>query len=79
MYDPIRYCLVYNLYQVFSECSAWNTRAIFAGCELGFSLKGLSESLLLVVVVSRSHGMLPSSSVLHHNLVLLPKFVKQAE
>jgi hypothetical protein len=35
-------------------------------------LKGLSGSLLLVVGVSWLDGMLPSSSVLHRNLVLLP-------
>lgn len=65
----------------FVKCSAWNIKRSFFSlcCELGFALKGLSGSLLLVVVVSWLDGMLSSSSVLHRNVVLLPKSVKQAE
>lgn len=51
----------------FVKCSAWKYQKIFffLCCELGFALKGLSGSLLLVVVVSWLDGMLSSSSVLH--------------
>jgi hypothetical protein len=63
----------------FSECSAWDIREIFVGYEIEFALKDSSGYLLLGVVVSWLRGMLSSSSVLHHNFVLWPKFVKQVE
>ena len=63
----------------FSECSTWNIREIFVGCEIELALKDSRGYFVLGVVVSWLHGMLSSSSLLHHNLVLLPKFVKQAE
>lgn len=61
------YCLVYNLC-LFFLCSAWKIKEMFVGYDLELTLRGLNQSLLVVVVVSWLRGVLSNSSDLPSEL-----------